>query len=94
MGRSLDGRRRTLDNLFIDLVWRSVKDEEVYLNGDQTPESIHTRGSEIVFASQVVEERALFLYILITEDNAPVYPRSDRQLVATGPHLNVGDFWY
>ena len=30
---SMDGRGRALDNIFVDRLWRSVKDEDVYLNG-------------------------------------------------------------
>jgi len=29
---SMDGRGRALDNLFVERLWRSVKDEDVYLN--------------------------------------------------------------
>jgi putative transposase len=34
---SLDGRGRALDNLFVERLGRTVKDEEVYLNDDETP---------------------------------------------------------
>lgn len=30
---SMDGRGRALDNIFVELLWRSVKHEDVYLKG-------------------------------------------------------------
>ncbi len=33
---SMDGRGRTLDNIFVERLWRSVKHEDVYLNGYAT----------------------------------------------------------
>jgi putative transposase len=33
---SMDGRGRALDHVFVERLWRSVKDEEVYLRDDQT----------------------------------------------------------
>lgn len=33
---SMDGRGRALDNVFVERLWRSVKDEEVYLRDDQS----------------------------------------------------------
>jgi putative transposase len=33
---SMDGRGRALDNVFVERLWRSVKDEEVYLRDYQT----------------------------------------------------------
>ena len=37
---SMDGRRRCLDNIFIERLWRSLKYEEVYLrNYDLVPEA-------------------------------------------------------
>ncbi len=30
---SMDGRGRALDNIFVERLWRSVKHEDVYLNG-------------------------------------------------------------
>jgi len=36
---SMDGRGRALDNIFVERLWRSVKHEDVYLNGyDTMPE--------------------------------------------------------
>jgi hypothetical protein len=32
----MDGRRRALDNIFIEQFWRTLKDEEVYLKEYQT----------------------------------------------------------
>jgi hypothetical protein len=29
---SMEGRGRTLDNIFVDRLWRKVKDEDIYLN--------------------------------------------------------------
>ena len=34
---SLDGRGRALDNVFVERLWRTVKDEEVYLKDYETP---------------------------------------------------------
>ena len=34
---SMDGRGRALDNVFVERLWRTVKDEEVYLHDDGTP---------------------------------------------------------
>jgi putative transposase len=34
---SMDGRRRALDNVFVERLWRMVKYEEVYLNDYETP---------------------------------------------------------
>ena len=33
---SMDGRGRAFDNIFVERLWRSVKHEDVYLNGDST----------------------------------------------------------
>jgi len=33
---SMDGRRRALDNSFVERLWRTVKYEDVYLNGYET----------------------------------------------------------
>ena len=33
---SMDGRGRALDNVFVERLWRSVKQEEVYLRDDQS----------------------------------------------------------
>ena len=33
---SMDGRGRALDNIFVERLWRSVKHEDVYLNGYAT----------------------------------------------------------
>jgi putative transposase len=35
---SMDGRKRALDNIFVERLWRTVKYEEVYLRGYQTGE--------------------------------------------------------
>lgn len=34
---SMDGKRRALDNIFVERLWRSVKYEEVYLNDYASP---------------------------------------------------------
>jgi putative transposase len=34
---SMDGRGRALENVFVERLWRTVKDEEVYLKDDETP---------------------------------------------------------
>ena len=33
---SMDGRGRAFDNIFVERLWRSVKHEDVYLNGYAT----------------------------------------------------------
>jgi putative transposase len=39
---SMDGKGRALDNIFTERLWRTVKYEEVYLHGYQTPKQAHT----------------------------------------------------
>ena len=34
---SMDGRGRALDNIFVERLWRTVTDEEVYLKEYETP---------------------------------------------------------
>jgi putative transposase len=34
---SMDGRGRALDNVFVERLWRTVQDEEVYVKDDETP---------------------------------------------------------
>lgn len=38
---SMDGRRRALDNVFIERLWRSVKYEAIYLNGYDSGADCH-----------------------------------------------------
>ena len=39
---SMDGRGRALDNVFVERLWRTVKDEEVYWKDYETPrEAMH-----------------------------------------------------
>jgi putative transposase len=40
---SMDGRGRALDNVFVERLWRSVKQEEVYLHDYATPAEAHRR---------------------------------------------------
>ena len=37
---SMDGRGRALDNIFVERLWRTVKYEDVYLNGYATPREV------------------------------------------------------
>jgi putative transposase len=37
---SMDGRGRALDNIFVERLWRTVKYEDIYLNGYQTPREV------------------------------------------------------
>jgi putative transposase len=37
---SMDGRGRALDNVFIERLWRSVKYENIYLRGYETPAAL------------------------------------------------------
>jgi putative transposase len=37
---SMDGRGRALDNIFVERLWRTVKYEDVYLKGYQTPKEV------------------------------------------------------
>ncbi len=39
---SMDGRGRALDNIFVERLWRTVKYEDVYLKGYQTPREVRT----------------------------------------------------
>jgi putative transposase len=39
---SMDGRGRALDNIFVERLWRSVKYEDVYLKGYETPKDAFT----------------------------------------------------
>ncbi|SFD93795.1 Integrase core domain-containing protein, partial [Thiohalospira halophila DSM 15071] len=34
---SMDGRGRALDNVFVERLWRTVKYEDIYLRGYETP---------------------------------------------------------
>lgn len=38
---SMDGRGRALDNIFVERLWRTVKYEDVYLNGYATPREVY-----------------------------------------------------
>lgn len=38
---SMDGRGRALDNIFVERLWRTVKYEDVYLNGYGTPREVY-----------------------------------------------------
>ena len=37
---SMDGRGRALDNVFVERLWRSVKYEDIYLHGYETPPAL------------------------------------------------------
>jgi putative transposase len=42
---SMDGRGRALDNMFVERLWRSVKNEDVYIRGyEKVPELQSGRG--------------------------------------------------
>ncbi len=36
----MDGRGRALDNIFVERLWRTVKYEDVYLKGSETPKEV------------------------------------------------------
>jgi putative transposase len=38
---SMDGRGRWVDNVFVERLWRSVKYEEIYLHGYETPRQVN-----------------------------------------------------
>ncbi len=38
---SMDGRGRALDNIFVERLWRTVKYEDVYLKGYETPKAVY-----------------------------------------------------
>jgi putative transposase len=38
---SMDGRGRALDNVFVERLWRTVKYEDVYLKGYETPKEVY-----------------------------------------------------
>ena len=37
---SMDGRGRALDNIFVERLWRTLKYEDVYLKGYETPREL------------------------------------------------------
>jgi len=39
---SMDGRGRALDNIFVERLWRTVKYEDVYLKGYETPRQVYS----------------------------------------------------
>ena len=43
---SMDGRGRALDNVCVERLWRTVKDEEVYVTDDGTPREARQRLEE------------------------------------------------
>jgi putative transposase len=46
---SMDGRGRALDNVFVERLWRSVKYEDIYIQGYDTVPELH-RGLARYFA--------------------------------------------
>ncbi len=46
---SMDGRGRALDNVFVERLWRSVKYEDIYIQGYDTVPGLH-RGLARYFA--------------------------------------------
>ena len=38
---SMDGRGRALDNIFVERLWRTVKYEDIYLKGYETPRAVY-----------------------------------------------------
>jgi len=38
---SMDGRGRALDNIFVERLWRTVKYEDIYLKGYETPKAVY-----------------------------------------------------
>lgn len=50
---SMDGRGRALDNIFVERLWRTVKQEEVYLKDYETPqEAISSLGRYFTFYNE------------------------------------------
>jgi putative transposase len=50
---SMDGRGRALDNIFVERLWRSVKQEEVYIHDYQTvAEAVSSLGRYFAFYNQ------------------------------------------
>ncbi len=43
---SMDGRGRALDNIFVERLWRTVKYEDIYLKGYETPREVYGGLSE------------------------------------------------
>jgi putative transposase len=37
----MDGRGRALDNIFVERLWRTVKYEDTYLKGYETPKEVY-----------------------------------------------------
>lgn len=57
---SMDGRGRALDNIFVERLWRTVKQEEVYLNDYETPsEAICRLGRYLHFYNNERPHQAL-----------------------------------
>ncbi len=44
----MDGKRRAIDNVFTERLWRSIKYEEVYLNEYRSPAEVRRRVGEYV----------------------------------------------
>lgn len=50
---SMDGKRRAIDNVFTERLWRSIKYEEVYLNEYSSPAEVRRRvGEYVVFYNE------------------------------------------
>jgi len=57
---SMDGRGRAFDNIFIERLWRSVKQEEVYLKGySDVPEAVSELGRYFDFYNNERHHQAL-----------------------------------
>ena len=57
---SMDGRGRALDNIFVERLWRTVKYEDLYLKGYQTPrEVVLGLGEYFPYYNQVRHHQAL-----------------------------------
>jgi putative transposase len=57
---SMDGQGRALDNVFVERLWRTVKDEEVYLKDDETPrEAMQGLGTFFVRDNEWRQHQAL-----------------------------------
>jgi putative transposase len=71
---SMDGRGRALDNIFVERLWRSVKQEEVYIRESETIKQWETPG----FPATPGSERARQLLRLLQPSAvAPVTALSD-----------------
>lgn len=76
---SMDGRGRALDNVFIERLWRSVKYEDIYLNGyEAIPDLVHGLTKYFAYYNEERPHQSLGY-----QTPAAVYAGSNAQVVDT-----------